>query len=409
MIYIKTQAFNARQTIVRAVESVLGQTYADFTYLLCDNGSTDGTGEIIRAYAAKDRRIRMCANRENYVWGADAATQEFLTIHDWMADEDYLCFLDADDEYSPSFLSDMLAFMDGKNLDTACCGSDFINAASQRVVGARMVKRDLILGSSGEFSSHFPYYFQFMRTYWGKLYKGKTLRSYPRGDDPRNPHYGYDTCISLNAFRSSQRVGILAKSLHKYYMFPKSVSRTFDNYRINDDRLLYARMTEYLLHFNGATPRNSEFTLAVYVAALKDTLKVLLNADISQTEKLNALRDMFLCEHARKLAAYERFGALLGAETQYSKQRRELFGSAAAWLLSREEIADGQVEGYCELGEFLGAAAEDSGCWIFFKKLLARFLVDQGRFDEAKPKLDELAELLPGDREVEGLRAAYPR
>jgi hypothetical protein len=37
---------------------------------------------------------------------------------------------------------------------------------------------------------------------------------------------------------------------------------------------------------------------------------------------------------------------------------------------------------------------------LFFKKLLARFLLDAGRADEAKDKLDERAGLVPDDGEV---------
>ena len=57
MIYFTTKAYNAEHTLRRAVESILCQTNGDFCYHLCDNGSTDGTGEIIREYAKLDKRI----------------------------------------------------------------------------------------------------------------------------------------------------------------------------------------------------------------------------------------------------------------------------------------------------------------------------------------------------------------
>jgi hypothetical protein len=68
---------------------------------------------------------------------------------------------------------------------------------------------------------------------------------------------------------------------------------------------------------------------------------------------------------------------------------------AAQWRLTREEVADEQIEGYCELGEFLCAACENADGWIFFKKLLVQYLVDEGRGNEAQPKIEELRELLP--------------
>jgi glycosyltransferase involved in cell wall biosynthesis len=43
-----TQAYNAEKTLRRAVDSILAQTYTNFVYYIVDNGSTDGTGEMIQ-------------------------------------------------------------------------------------------------------------------------------------------------------------------------------------------------------------------------------------------------------------------------------------------------------------------------------------------------------------------------
>src|SRR6185369_9267350 len=40
----------------------LAQTYRNWDYTIIDNCSTDRTGEIARAYASKDSRIRVCTN-----------------------------------------------------------------------------------------------------------------------------------------------------------------------------------------------------------------------------------------------------------------------------------------------------------------------------------------------------------
>jgi glycosyltransferase involved in cell wall biosynthesis len=43
----------------------LTQTYEDFELIICDNASTDRTGEIARCYAARDKRIRYARNETN--------------------------------------------------------------------------------------------------------------------------------------------------------------------------------------------------------------------------------------------------------------------------------------------------------------------------------------------------------
>jgi len=45
--------------LAQCIESVLAQTYSNFEYILADNSSTDGSGEIAARYARQDSRIRL--------------------------------------------------------------------------------------------------------------------------------------------------------------------------------------------------------------------------------------------------------------------------------------------------------------------------------------------------------------
>lgn len=51
-------AYNAQRYLPEMIESILGQTFTDFEFILVDDGSTDGTPAILERYAAKDGRIR---------------------------------------------------------------------------------------------------------------------------------------------------------------------------------------------------------------------------------------------------------------------------------------------------------------------------------------------------------------
>jgi glycosyltransferase involved in cell wall biosynthesis len=52
-------ARNALPYLDSSVESVLGQSFGDFEFVIRDDGSTDGTAEALRGWAARDRRIRL--------------------------------------------------------------------------------------------------------------------------------------------------------------------------------------------------------------------------------------------------------------------------------------------------------------------------------------------------------------
>lgn len=57
--------FNGERFIEEAIASILGQTMPGFELIISDNASTDRTGEICRAWAGRDKRIRYERNESN--------------------------------------------------------------------------------------------------------------------------------------------------------------------------------------------------------------------------------------------------------------------------------------------------------------------------------------------------------
>ena len=57
--------YNEERSIRRCLDSILGQSFADFEVVVCDNASTDRTREILADYAARDRRMRVFRNDVN--------------------------------------------------------------------------------------------------------------------------------------------------------------------------------------------------------------------------------------------------------------------------------------------------------------------------------------------------------
>src|SRR5438034_9026734 len=57
--------YNGERYVAEAVDSLLAQTYEDFELIICDNASTDRTGEIARSYAARDTRVRYARHEKS--------------------------------------------------------------------------------------------------------------------------------------------------------------------------------------------------------------------------------------------------------------------------------------------------------------------------------------------------------
>jgi glycosyltransferase involved in cell wall biosynthesis len=63
-ISVVMASHNGERFIKESIDSVLGQTYADFEFLIVDDGSTDLTAVILNEYKARDERIKIITNAQ---------------------------------------------------------------------------------------------------------------------------------------------------------------------------------------------------------------------------------------------------------------------------------------------------------------------------------------------------------
>lgn len=89
-VSIGLPVYNGEDLVTPEIESILAQTFTDFELIICDNASTDRTGDICREFAARDPRVRYFRNEKNvglvrnYNLTLEHATAEFFkwTAHD---------------------------------------------------------------------------------------------------------------------------------------------------------------------------------------------------------------------------------------------------------------------------------------------------------------------------------------
>jgi len=104
LVSVVTPFYNAAPYFAQCIESVLAQTYGNFEYVLLDNLSTDGSGDLAREYASRDSRLRVVRN-ETFL----SLTQNHNAVLRLMSKESRYCkVLQADDWLFPSCLSEMV-------------------------------------------------------------------------------------------------------------------------------------------------------------------------------------------------------------------------------------------------------------------------------------------------------------
>jgi glycosyltransferase involved in cell wall biosynthesis len=106
LITVITPTHNRRDQVLRAVESVLAQTFTRFEHIVVDDGSTDGTAAALAA--VHDPRLIYVGAK----WrGANAARNAGIE----RARAPVVTFLDSDDVYLPSRLERTLARFEGNS------------------------------------------------------------------------------------------------------------------------------------------------------------------------------------------------------------------------------------------------------------------------------------------------------
>lgn len=109
MISIITPTYNHKEFIGACIESVLAQTYPHWEMIIIDDGSTDGTGDIVALY--KDDRIKYIRQENKGIGRLSETYNTALNI----ARGEYIAILEGDDFWPPYKLELQVAdFKDSK-------------------------------------------------------------------------------------------------------------------------------------------------------------------------------------------------------------------------------------------------------------------------------------------------------
>lgn len=111
LVSVVIPAFNRAHTLQRSIDSVLNQTYRCVEVIIVDDGSTDGTQEVLRSYGGK---IRWLFQRNS---GPSSARNSGIRE----AKGEYVAFLDSDDAWAPTKIERQIGLLRRCSSDVVCC------------------------------------------------------------------------------------------------------------------------------------------------------------------------------------------------------------------------------------------------------------------------------------------------
>ena len=289
MISVIVPAYNARNTIKRTLDSILGQSYKNIEVIVIDDGSTDDTLRICNEYQQADNRVTVIHVKNSGVSHA-------RNVGIKKAKSRYLCFVDADDYCDKDLLAELRKHMNENDL--CVCAVKVVDDRANRInafnfgSGRVTIEDYLKLLSKGRFNPYFggPY---------AKMYKRDILEKNDIKFDEKSC-FAEDFRFNMKYLRGCKHIFLVKRELYSYFLNSET-SLTKRNYQQGTiENFLYQEIkacydySETLKYFD--VNHNGLIWIDVWKILVSKTCKSLS----SVSESFRALRK------ARKIFKYHR-------------------------------------------------------------------------------------------------------
>ena len=97
-------AYNHASFVRQAVESVLGQSFTDLELIVYDDGSTDGTADVVRSISDARLKLEVLSRNHGATWAVNSALER--------AQGDYIAIINSDDYFLPGKLDSQVRFLE---------------------------------------------------------------------------------------------------------------------------------------------------------------------------------------------------------------------------------------------------------------------------------------------------------
>lgn len=167
LISVIIPIYNSASYLNKCLDSILNQTYTNLEIILVDDGSTDNSGVICDAYAARDSRI-VVLHQDNM--GTSAAKNKGLAIFKGV----YLTFVDADDYILQDCIEVLYRAIDQYEADVSACRCMVVDLQGRKT--PRKLWQEVVLYNNNRDCLLALETDPILVTVWAKLYKAPLFR-----------------------------------------------------------------------------------------------------------------------------------------------------------------------------------------------------------------------------------------
>lgn len=216
--------YNVEKYLQQCLDSIINQTLQEIEIICVDDGSTDGSLEILEKYAKKDRRVGIIKQKNA---GAGAARNRGMLA----AHGKYLSFLDSDDFFEHTMLEKAYELAEKDQTDFVVYKSDQYHTEKDEFVSVSWVVREKEIPPYHPFSHRQMtdnIFKVFVGWAWDKLYRKDFIDSYDlKFQEQRTSN---DMFFVFSALVLAKRISVLQEVLaHQRRDAKDSLSKTREN------------------------------------------------------------------------------------------------------------------------------------------------------------------------------------
>lgn len=308
----------------------MSQTYHDFEWLLIENGSTDGTRDIIRKYAQLDDRIKVEYFEKNRTGFANDYIQE-------KAKGEYIVKLDSDDWIEPDYLERLVYPMETDHVDMAVCGAlNYEQETGEEEPHEYGELNDIYFVQ--DIKIHYIEMYSYMGTYWAKIMRLDIFKKVlPQMSTINNElkvgdGYGGDTAFVLCYFSQCNSIAFINKKMYHYRLHSGSATvNTVSTNRL-ECYLILREIEKNFLHIkNAGTKENIVFVELIFWLNMDQMFKSIIKTGWPISKKIKALGEV--CADCRvKQIRKENFNSKI----------RKIIATYTAWCYMNMNNDDGE-------------------------------------------------------------------
>ena len=229
-ISVIVPVYNTKKELPRCIESICKQTYKDLEIICIDDGSTDGSGQILEEFQAKDNRIQVI-HKEN--GGESSARNTGLK----MSVGEYIAFCDCDDWIDPDMYEVLAGELERERIDMAASGwyketdSSSQEIKNEQPVSKQIFGRDELLRYLYRRDSYRGFAYM-----WDKLYRREILKD-KKGNwilFREDLRLGGDVLYLAEIALNVKRAKYVDRSFYHYYQRTESGCHTRDVNKLHD-------------------------------------------------------------------------------------------------------------------------------------------------------------------------------